>query len=330
MSERRPTVAAVLNTLDEERRIAYALRSVRPWVDEIVVVDMESTDRTAEIARSFGARVVAHPRVGFVEPARAFACAQTSADWIVVLDADELVPPALARRLLAIARADEADAVRVPRVNHLLGAPLLHSGWNPERDRHLRFFKRGAVDLPERIHQHIAPRPGARQLDLADRPGEALVHLSHVDAAAFLDKLNRYTTIEAEQALARGERPPTALGALKSAAREWAARYLRHGGWRDGWRGFYLSLFMAGYRLAIAAKQTERAEVGTRDDVERGYARVAEEILASYDTDAAADARDVSVTRADGASHEPRDAGKAEDVAPKGEHGAGKGEHGEH
>ena len=93
MSTRRATISAVLNTLDEERRIAFALRSVRPWVDEIVVVDMASSDRTVEIARSFGAHVASHARTGFVEPARAFACAQAAGDWILVLDADELVPP---------------------------------------------------------------------------------------------------------------------------------------------------------------------------------------------------------------------------------------------
>jgi glycosyltransferase involved in cell wall biosynthesis len=298
---RGSTISAVVNTLDEERRLAFALRSVRPWVDEIVVVDMASTDRTVEVARAFGAQVASHPRTGFVEPARAFACAQATGDWVLVLDADEVVPPELARCLRALADADRTDVVRVARVNHILGAPVLHSGWNPERDRQVRFWRRGAVDLPERIHGHPVPRAGMRLVDLPFAGGKAIVHLSHVDVAALLDKLNAYTSVEAEQAFARGEHAGT-LRALRAAGREWLARYLRHGGFRDGWRGFYLALLMAGYRVASAAKLAERAEVGTAADVERRYARVAEAILARYDD---APVRAATPARAPGDAADP-------------------------
>lgn len=289
-------ISAVLNTLDEERRVAYALRSLAPWVDEIVVVDMHSTDRTVEIARSFGAKVATHPRTGFVEPARAFACAQASGDWILVLDADELVPPALARRLREIAARDEADVVRVPRLNHLLGAPVPHSGWNPARDLQTRFWKKDAVTQPAEIHGHATPRAGMRVLDLPARDGACLVHLSHVDVAAFLAKLDAYTSVEAAQAFARGERPSVPR-ALRAAAREWLARYVRHGGWRDGWRGVHLSLLMAAYRIAAAAKLAERWEIGARDAAEARYAAEAERVLAGF---AARSDRDAATRAANG------------------------------
>jgi len=282
------TVSAVLNTLDEERRLPYALRSVAPWVDEIVVVDMQSTDRTREVARAFGATVATHPRTGFVEPARAFACAQARCDWILVLDADEIVPPALARRLRRVAASDEADVVRVPRINHIFAAPVLHSGWNPERDLQTRFWKKDAVTQPEGIHGHAAPRAAMRVLDLPARDGECLVHLSHADVSAFVAKLDAYTSVEAAQAFARGERP-SAVRALRAAAREWLARYVRHGGWRDGWRGFHLSLLMAGYRLTAAAKLAERWDVGGRGVAEARYAAVAESILGGFATFASDD-----------------------------------------
>ena len=274
-------ISVVVNTRNEERRLGYALRSVRGWADDIVVVDMASTDRTVEVARSFGARVFAHEPTGFVEPARAFACAQARGDWLLVLDADELVPLPLSLPLRAIAAHDQADVVRIARVNSIFAAPVLHSGWNPERDRQVRFWKAGAVTLPDAIHGHATPRSGARLLDLPYRDGAALVHLSHVDVAAFLDRLNAYTSVEAEQAFARGERTRPAR-ALAAAAREWLARYLRHGGFRDGWRGFHLALLMAGYRLATHAKLAERADVGTRADAERRYAAAAEQVLAAY------------------------------------------------
>ncbi|PYU89881.1 MAG: glycosyltransferase family 2 protein, partial [Acidobacteria bacterium] len=114
-----PRISVVVNTLNEEKNLPYALRSVRSWVDEIVVVDMHSQDRTVEIAREYGAKVYSHEPMGFVEPARAFAVAQAGGDWILILDADEVVPLLLSRRLREIARRDEADVVTLPRLNYL-------------------------------------------------------------------------------------------------------------------------------------------------------------------------------------------------------------------
>lgn len=275
-------ISAVINTRDAERYLAYALRSVRPWVDEIVVVDMESTDATPAIATRFGARVLTHTPLGYADPARAFACAQARGPWIVVVDADELVPPALARRLCAVAAGDEADAVRVSRVNHLLGRPLLHSGWNPARDRHVRFFKRGMVELPAAIHTGARPVGGARVLDLPADPTLAIVHLNYLDVEDFLERLNRYTSIEAVQAHARGERARWAR-TLAGALREWVVRYVRHRGYRDGWRGFYLALLMAMSRIATQAKLAELESTGGRERVLEGYRTTAERVLADYE-----------------------------------------------
>ena len=275
-------ISVVIHTRNEERNLPYALRSVRGWVDEILVVDMDSTDGTVAIAQSAGARVIRHQPMGFVEPARAFGCAQTTGDWILVLDADEVIPPALARRLAEVATRGEVDAVRIPRLNYLLGGPLRHSGWNPERDRLLRFFRRGAVEISARIHEPFRPVTGARVLDLGPEAGQEIVHFNYVDVVQFIDRLNRYTTIEAEQARERGERGSIGR-ALWRAGREWLARYGKHRGYRDGWRGFYLSAFMAVYRLVADAKLTELERVGSRAEVDRRYRDAAERILSGAD-----------------------------------------------
>jgi glycosyltransferase involved in cell wall biosynthesis len=275
-------VSVVLNVRDEERHLPYALRSVVPWAAEVVVVDMASTDATVRIAESFGARVLQHERLGWVEPARGFAIAQARCPWILLLDADELVPAGLARRLREVASRGEADVVRIPRVNHLLGGPLLSTGWNPERERHARFFRPGAVLMPDRLHQPFRPGPGMRTLDLPYAPGEALVHFNYLDVDHFVAKLDRYTTLEAEHALARGERS-SRVRALRAALYEWATRYLWHGGARDGWRGFYLSLLMAFYPIAVQAKMASRERLGAAAEVDRSYAREAERLLAEYD-----------------------------------------------
>jgi len=275
------TISAVVNTLDAERFLAYALRSVASWVDEIVVVDMGSTDGTVAIARRFGATVVDHPRTGFVEAARGFACDAARGPWLLVLDADELVPPALARRLRAVAESDEADAVRVARCNYLLGAPLRHSGWNPARDVHVRFFRRGAVEFLPVLHTDPRPHPDTRVLTLGADDALALVHLNYLDLDDVLARMGRYSNVEAAQAFAAGTRASRAA-ALRGAAREWLTRFVRHGGYRDGWRGFYLAFVMAAGRVVTQAKLAELEAVGPREAVERRYREVAEGVLAGY------------------------------------------------
>lgn len=275
-----PTISVVCHTLNEERNLSFALRSVKPWADEIVVADMGSEDRTGEIARAHGARVIGLARTGFVEPARAAACGEARGDWVFVLDADEVVPEPLSRRLREIAEADEADVVRVPRLNHVLGGPLRHSGWNPERDLQVRFFKRGAVELDSRIHVPPRPRPGCRVLDLPADDGRCLVHFNYQDLSHFLFKLDLYSTVEAGQVGPRDA--VSAFSALGKGLREGLVRYVWHRGFADGWRGLTLSLAMALSPVLVYAKVREGREAGGREDVDRRYREEAERLLAAY------------------------------------------------
>ena len=277
-----PPVSVVVNTLDAARSLGHALASVRPWAAEIVVVDMHSTDDTVAIARAHGARVLFHDRAGGCpEPARPFAVGAATHPWVLVLDADELVPAALSRRLLALAARGDVDAVRMPRLNHLLGGPLLHTGWNPERDRHLRFFRTASVDVPTRVHEAFRARPGARVHDLPAADGEMLVHFNYTDVDDFVLRLARYTSLEADDALARGVRPSLGRG-LANAVREWLVRFVWHGGWRDGWRGRRLALLMAAYRLVVEAKIASQDRLGRAADVAAIYDREAARLLAEY------------------------------------------------
>jgi glycosyltransferase involved in cell wall biosynthesis len=277
----RPSIAVVVNTLNEERRLPSALASVYQWVDQIVVVDMHSDDHTADVARSFGADVYLHERLGYADPARAFALSKATADWILILDADEVVPSELARTLQRVAADDEVDVVRIPMVNHLLGAKLAGTGWGLAQDRHLRFFRKGSLTTTPDIHDYLRVAPSARILDLPVRESMALVHYNYTDVGHFLEKLNRYTDIEATSALAHGElssRPKALIAAL----REFVSRFVVRRGYRDGWRGFYLAILMAGYRLVTAAKIEQLRRAGPRADIEASYQRDADRLLMAH------------------------------------------------
>jgi glycosyltransferase involved in cell wall biosynthesis len=272
------SISVVINTFNAEKWLDYALRSVESWAGEIVVVDMHSEDRTQEIARAHGARLLLHERIGYVEPARAFAVALATHEWVLILDADEMVPEPLSRRLCEISTQGVVDAVSLPRLNYILGAPVMHTGWGPDQDRHWRFFRRGSIELPERIHGAMLPRAGTRTLRLPATEDLALVHFNYVDVEDFMSRLNRYTSIEAAGARRRG----AAQGAVPASAREFLTRWIRHGGWRDGWRGFYLTLMMMSYRVVAAAKSRELRAGNSRPVVEQRYRDLAERVAMGY------------------------------------------------
>jgi glycosyltransferase involved in cell wall biosynthesis len=274
-------ISVVINTLNEERNLPYALRSVQPWADEIVVVDMYSTDRTVEIAKQFGAKVFLHKGPGFNYAPREYAVGQASGSWILVLDADELIPASLSKILRHIADEDNADVVLVPRLNYLFGVALRHTRWGPDQDLQARFFKKDKISASSIAHQDFQAAEGAKVLRITFDGSNALVHFNYLDLTQFIERLNRYTSIEASQALERRSRS-TVFRAITGATREFLSRYIKSKGFLDGWRGFYLSSFMSFYRLTTAAKLKELMVVGTRDGVVEVYRKEAESVLSEY------------------------------------------------
>lgn len=278
-------VSAVILTLNEERNLPKALRSVRRWVDDIVVVDMHSDDRTVETAESFGARVFQHPRMGLQDPARAFAMEQASGEWIINLDADEIAPFALSRRLLEVAEGNLADVCSIPRLNYFSGAPLRHAGWSADEDRQVRFFRKGCLEFSPRIHARPQPVETARVLQLRADSGECLIHFNFPAAEYFLQRFNRYTSIEAAEARADGRRASLS-GFVVAPLREFVTRYFLKQGFRDGWRGFYYSAMMGAYRMTIAAKLRELEDGCDGAGSLKRYDEIAEQYLSEYERDA--------------------------------------------
>lgn len=274
-------ISVVINTWNEEQNLPWSLGSVQSWADEIIVVDMHSQDRTREIAESFGAKVHLHEWLGFADPARAFAIAQSSGDFVLLLDADEMIPEPLSRELQRIANEGSYDIAKIARSNYLLGKKLEHTGWGASQDRHLRFFRRGSLKTSATIHDFLHPVDGARILELPADPDLCIVHFNYLDVTQFIEKLNRYTSVEAQQALERGK-VETGWSTTREVFAELFRRYVKKGGYKDGWRGFYLSLLMALYRVGTAAKLAElKAGMGP-GEARNVYRQIAEELLSAY------------------------------------------------
>lgn len=275
------SISVVINTLNEEKNLPYTLRSVCDWADEIIVVDMNSDDRTVDIAKQFGAIVFNHERINFVEPARQFAIEQAKSEWVLLLDADELVPEPLSMKFMEITSNNKIDVVIIPRLNYVLGKPLMHTGWSPFQDKHHRLFRKNKLITSSTIHAGLKPVEGANIIELNYASGMAIVHFNYLDSAHFIEKLNRYTSIEARQSLENGEKH-NYFSTVFVAAKEFKNRYIKNKGYKDGWRGLYLSLLMVFYRVVTNIKLKELETIGERSQIESHYHAEAERFLADY------------------------------------------------
>jgi glycosyltransferase involved in cell wall biosynthesis len=281
-----PTIAAVINTLNEEPNIANCIRSLLPWVDDVLVVDMESNDGTVEIARDLGARVTTIPRSTHVEAARAEAIDLLDADWVLVMDADELVPVSLGMRLREIAQTAQADMVDIPFRNFLLGVETTYAGWELEADSHLRFFRQGTVSWGREIHGRPTPLEGARLLKLPRTADMSMIHLAYLDIHHFVSKMDRYTSVEAAQ---RTGHSKSATRLLVFSAKDFTTRYVRHGGWRGGWRGFSLCVLMMFYEFLIWTKSKEAEAGSDAVTVRRRYDQLARDVADEWQAVAPSD-----------------------------------------
>jgi len=248
-------ISAVLITLDEEPRIAAAIESVR-FCDEILVVDAGSTDRTREVAAAAGARVLVNtPWPGFAAQ-RNHATAAARHDWVLALDADERVTPALRAEIEALRAAGfSAAGYRIPRVAFYLGRWIRGTDWYP--DPQLRLFdrRRGAWG-GGLVHESF------RADGPVGRLRHELEHHSYEGLSDHLSAIDRYTTLWARQAHADGRRAGPLDGCLAST---WAfvRNYVLRRGFLLGEAGLTVSVLNAYYTFAKLAKLRELARVGT-------------------------------------------------------------------
>jgi glycosyltransferase involved in cell wall biosynthesis len=253
-------VTLLVHTRNEAARIERCIDSGSMVANRIVVVDMESTDATRSIVRRLGGDVYEVPNSGVADTARAFGLSLVQTEWVLVLDADEVVPPSLAAELLAIVAEDRADAVNIPFRTFMFGSEIRASGW--QNDAHVRLFKRDAATYGSAVHEFFTLNDGVRMLDLHKIDELSILHFNYRTIAEFLEKLNRYTDHEALKFTAK----PSMLKIFVEAGRGFLAGFVHHRGFRDGEAGFVLAVLMVVYRLVSGFKARVRFEGRTVDD----------------------------------------------------------------
>ncbi|MFB3916406.1 MAG: glycosyltransferase family 2 protein [Terriglobales bacterium] len=249
--------------MNEEANIGRTLESVR-WADEIVLVDSGSTDQTCDIARQYGAKVIVEPWRGYTAQ-KNYALEQCTQDWVLSLDADEEVSPGLAEEIRkVIADPSSVSAYWMPRKNLFLGRPLRFGGYYP--DPKMRLFRRG--------HAVVAGADPHDRIELVEGVGRGtgrlrnpLIHYAYPTLSYYMDHMNRYSSLGAKAAVAKGHRSFSVLNIVFRPLLTFIYNYFVRLGFLDGREGLLQHLYHATYVSNKYAKAWElaRAESPLQD-----------------------------------------------------------------
>lgn len=248
------SLSVVINTKNSEKTLEASLRSVQ-WADEIIVVDMQSQDRTVEIARKYTSTIFSHPDVGYVEPARNFAMSKAKKDWILILDADEEVPSALTKFIQNIIQGsvDEhllGDCFYLPRKNMVFTHWANSAGWWP--DFQLRLFRNGFVEWSDEIHSIPITTGTSREIPAKEEL--AIIHHNYQSISQFIERMNRYTTIQAKQ---RPSQKVKTWSLIEKFSDEFLRRMFDWKGVDGGTLGVSLAFLQTFSEMTVVLKQWE-------------------------------------------------------------------------
>ncbi len=233
-----PSVTVTVFTRNEETNIKECIKSAKLLSNDILVVDMESTDKTVEYAKSMGAKVLNFPYSFYVEPARNFGIKKAKGEWVFVLDADERITKELAEEIKNRCGKEEYSFYKVIRKNIFGGRKWLkHGGWWP--DYQIRFIKKSAfVNWPKKIHStpEIKGKGGILK--------SPLLHFFHGDFEKMVEKTIIFEGIEASL-LYQARRSVRVVTFFRKFLGELYRRLLKNKGFLDGEIGIIESFYQA-------------------------------------------------------------------------------------
>ena len=233
MGETKTKISVVLRTFNEEKNVRACLESVA-WADELVVVDSGSTDDTVAIAREFTDRVVVQEWLGHIAQSR-FATDLASNRWVLSMDADERVSPALRDELLSLDLEHSSyDAYEMPRLHFFMQQWIRHSAWYP--DYKIRLFRKDRCEWGGYAPHDKVQVPGkTRKLK------NELLHYIYTDIAHFSATKNSYSTLTALDHYKNGKRARLIDITLRPLY-AFLYRYIVRLGVLDGLAGFTISI----------------------------------------------------------------------------------------
>jgi glycosyltransferase involved in cell wall biosynthesis len=244
------TLSVVVITLNEEEKIDRCLASLT-WADEIIVVDSFSSDATVQRARRYTSKVYQHEYTGSTRQMER-GIQYASGDWILFVDADEVVSPELAGEIQQVLRSPgETVGYEIPRKPSAFGKWIEHGGWFP--DYQFRFFQKKSY-----IVNHAEVHGGYSTRGPRGRLRGYVYHYTYDGIADYLSRMNDYTSLEIANRLR--DRPGAAAAwynLFLSPISHFFRMFILRKGYRDGMHGFVLAAMDATYALALYAKLWE-------------------------------------------------------------------------
>ena len=233
MQNQNSKLSVIIITLNEADNIRACLESVA-WADEIIVVDSGSTDDTLSICEELGAKVLINRNWQGFGFQKNLALQQASGDWILSLDADERISPALQQTIKATLENPSADGYLFPRQAYFLGKAMRHGGWWP--DYVLRLFRREAGKFSQvLVHENVLLAGKIEKIR------EPIIHYSYVSLEQLLDKINKYSSAGAKQAQSKNKHGGLAQ-ALARACWTFFRAYCLRAGFLDGSAGLIAAI----------------------------------------------------------------------------------------
>lgn len=231
-------LTVVIPTLNEEKDLYKTLSSIKNLADEILVVDSGSTDKTIEVAKNYGARVINHPFVSFSDT-RNFGDREAKGDWILSIEADVVVSVELTSEIRLAIESKKYSAFFIPRLNLIWGKPIRHTDWGPKDDCHIWLYQRGSGVWQSLVHEEYATDKPAGKLK------NFLIHKNYETISEFIGKINYYSELAVKQ---KQSFPKCWF------IRDFFKRYIYKLGFLDGYHGLFLSYLQAVYYLTLSVK----------------------------------------------------------------------------
>jgi glycosyltransferase involved in cell wall biosynthesis len=250
-------LSAIVIAKNEANSIERCLDSLS-FADEIIVVDAESTDRTVELAKQYTPHVLINPWPGYGKQ-KNLGRARARGEWLLFIDADEVIPPPLAKEILIAVNNPQANFYWLKVLTYFLNRPLRHLlGHNP------RLFKKASGHWTnDHVHEQVATLAGTK-IKLGDSLSATLnsplTHYSHTTLRSYLQSMHRYTSLDAEQMKETGRHrsgrsvKPAFWLPYKLALRQFLKLYFYRRGFLDGSTGFIWSYLSAYYEWEMARK----------------------------------------------------------------------------
>ena len=239
---KKPKISAALATFNEEGNILDCIDSLKQFTNEIVVVDGSSSDRTAEIAKGEGAKVLKTTNKSMFHINKNLAIDNCRGDWIFLIDADERISKELAQEIKEIVfQNPKQNGFWIPRSNWFLGGFLKKGGAYP--DSVIRLFRRGKGRLPEvSVHEQVKIEGEVGRLKCD------ILHFADPDFSRYLMRADRYTNETAKNLIYKNPGKNTIkliYYSLVLPVLVFLNIYFRHKGYKDGFRGFIWAFFSA-------------------------------------------------------------------------------------